>query len=249
MYLGKRVVVAMFAGGVGSRMGHNIPKQFIKVNDKEILAYSLSCFENNELVDDIFLATHPDWIQATQDLIKAYGFTKVRTVTAGGDSAQESAFKALESAEAFLETSTDVIAVITDGVRPIIPDALIERCVVGTYEFGNAISSIPAFETVAITTPDKKMVAEVPDRNFMYVLQAPQSFMLKDALAMHRSSIELGQMGTFIDHAHMARTYGKDLHLVHGLRGNVKLTVSNDIAQFEYLVTKYPDGEYLNEVE
>lgn len=240
----------MFAGGVGSRMrtADNTPKQFIKVHGKEILAYSLACFENNEFVDEIYLATHPDWIEETEQLVEKYGITKVKAVTAGGASAQESAYRALEAASQQLDASDNPIAIITDGVRPIIPDSLILRCLKGTAANGNAISSIPAYETVAITTADKSMVADVPDRNLMYVLQAPQCFRLRDALTMHNKSIEEGLMGTFIDHAHMARTFGHDIHLIPGIRGNVKLTVSNDIEQFEYLVSKYPDGGYLNAI-
>lgn len=240
----------MFAGGVGSRMrtADNTPKQFIQVNGKEILAYSLSCFENNEHVDEIYLATHPDWIEETKHIVEKYGFTKVKAVTAGGASAQESAYRALEAAAEGRPETDNPIAIITDGVRPIIPDSLIQRCLEGTHTNGNAISSIPAYETVAITTADKAMVADVPDRNLMYVLQAPQCFKLRDALEMHHKSIDEGLMGTFIDHAHMARTFGRDIHLVPGIRGNVKLTVSNDIEQFEYLVSKYPDGSYLNAI-
>jgi len=251
MYSGKHVIVALFAGGVGSRMRREdkIPKQFIKVNKKEILAYTLDCFEQNPYVDEIYLATHPDWIEATEDLVEQYGYTKVRAVTEGGASAQESAFHALEAAERAGVDPGETIAIITDGVRPIIPDALIERCLSGVVKNGNAITSIPAFETVAITTPDGKMVADVPDRNLMYVLQAPQCFTLGAALALHRRSLELGQMGKFIDHAHMARTYGEDLHLVQGVRGNIKLTVKNDIQQFEYLLSQYPDGNYRNDIE
>ncbi|WP_334169591.1 IspD/TarI family cytidylyltransferase, partial [Timonella senegalensis] len=251
MFSGKHVIVALFAGGVGSRMrrADKIPKQFIKVNGKEILAYTLDCFEQNPHIDEIYLATHPDWIHATEDLVEQYGYTKVKTVTEGGASAQESAYRALVAAEAAGVDTGETIALISDGVRPVIPDALIERCLAGVVEHGNSITSIPAFETVAITTPDGKIVADVPDRNLMYVLQAPQCFNLDTALALHRQSIERGEMGTFIDHAHMARTYGHDLHLVAGIRGNIKLTVKNDIQQFEYLVSKHPNGNYRNEIE
>lgn len=237
-------VAVIFAGGVGSRMGHSDgPKQFIEVNGKPILVYTLEHFENNENIDAIYISVIESHIKHTKGLINSYGITKVRDIVAGGDTAHESIYNGLKAARNDLDNDEGTVVLIHDGVRPIINKKIIESSIEAVNEFGSSISSIPAFETIAESLDGGNSVEKVTNRNLMYVLQAPQAFKLYTIHDVNHRALEDGVMGTFIDQAHMMNHYGYDLHMTEGFRGNVKITIPIDLAYFKFLLDS---GEFKN---
>ncbi len=237
-------IVVVFAGGVGSRMGSpNGPKQFMEVRDKAIIVYTLEHFQNHKDIDGIYISCIEGHIPHMKGLMSAHGIDKVRAVVPGGETAQESIYNGLQAAMDDPETTGDETVLIHDGVRPIINNKLIEDNIESVEKYGNAISSIPAFETVAQSVDEGKTVDKVTARDLMYVLQAPQSFRLKDIHATNHQALEDGLMGKFIDQAHMMNYYGNTLHMIDGFRGNVKITVPLDFTYFNFLVES---GEFKN---
>lgn len=240
----KRNIAVIFAGGVGSRMNHpDGPKQFIKVNDKPIIVYTLEHFQNHPGIDAIYISCLQEGLELTERFVREYNLSKVKKVVKGGDSAQESIFNGLTAAIEDEENHEGTCVLIHDGVRPIINNKLINDNIASVQQFGSAISSIPAFETVARSLDSGVTVDNVENRDLMYILQAPQSFRLHDIHAAHQRSIDEGMMGRFIDQAHMMNHYGHDIHMIDGFRGNVKITVPLDLAYFNFLVSS---GEFEN---
>lgn len=240
----RRNIAVIFAGGIGSRMNHpDGPKQFIKVNDKPIIVYTLEHFQNHPDIDGIYVSCLQEGLELTEKLVREHGLTKVKRVVKGGDSAQESIFNGLIAAKEDPDNNENTCVLIHDGVRPIINNKLINDNITSVHEFGSAISSIPAFETVARSLDNGQTVDNVENRDLMYILQAPQSFRLYDIYNAHQRSIDEGMMGRFIDQAHMMNHYGHDIHMIDGFRGNVKITVPLDLTYFEYLVHS---GEFEN---
>jgi len=125
---------------------------------------------------------------------------------------------------------------IHDGVRPIINRQLIEGSIELARAAGNAVVGIPAFETVALKPPGSDVVSSVVDRRQAYVLQAPQTFRLRDVFDLNQRAVAEGTIDRFVDQADMQAHFGRDLHLLPGLRGNVKITTPDDVAYFTYLV-------------
>lgn len=237
-------IAVIFAGGVGSRMGHpDGPKQFAQVKDKPIIVYTLEHFQDHKSIDAIYIACIEGHIPYMKGLVRTYGVDKVRDIVKGGDTAQESIFNGLQAAMNDENNSGDEAVLIHDGVRPIINNKLIDDNIHSVQEHGNAISSIPAFETVAQSIDEGKTVDRVTARDLMYVLQAPQSFRLETIYETNRQALEDGLMGTFIDQAHMMNHYGNTLHMIDGFRGNVKITVPLDFTYFKFLVES---GEFKN---
>lgn len=240
----KRNIVVIFAGGVGSRMGHpDGPKQFIAVKDKPIITYTLEHFQYHKDIHAIYIATLEGHIPYLKGLINTYELDKVKAIVKGGDSAQESIYNGLQAAMEDTDNDGDEAVLIHDGVRPIINNKLINDNIASVYEYGSAISSIPAFETVAQSLDEGQTVDRVTARDLMYILQAPQSFRLAEIYELNRQALEDGLMGRFIDQAHMMNHYEKELHMVEGFRGNVKITVPLDLTYFTFLVES---GEFKN---
>ncbi len=230
-------IAVIFAGGVGSRMGHpDGPKQFIEVNGKPILVYTLEHFENNQNIDAVYVVVLESHITHTKGLVNAHNLSKVKVITAGGDTAHQSIYNGLKSAYEDADNNEDTVVLIHDGVRPIINNKIINESVASVRKHGSSISSIPAFETIAESLDEGRTIDGVTNRNLMYVLQAPQAFKLHDVYKVNFQSLEDGVMGTFIDQAHMMNHYGHDLHMTEGFRGNVKITVPIDLAYFKFLV-------------
>ena len=239
-----RNVAVIFAGGVGSRMNHpDGPKQFIKVKDKPIIVYTLEHFQDHPSIDAIYISCVEEGIELMQQLVDKYKITKVKTIVKGGSSSQESIYNGISAAVDDTDNDDDTCVLIHDGVRPIINNKLISDNIAAVHRYGSAISSIPAFETVASSLDGGELVESVENRDHMYVLQAPQSFRLHTIHNAHQRSIEEGTMGKFIDQAHMMNHYGHDLHMIEGFRGNVKVTVPLDLAYFTFLVES---GEFKN---
>jgi 2-C-methyl-D-erythritol 4-phosphate cytidylyltransferase len=230
-------IAIIFAGGIGSRMENaSQPKQFIEVAGKAVLVHTLEHFQRHSEVQAVYIACLQGYIEHAWELMRRFGLDKVRSITAGGETAQHSILNALKSAMAD-EAAHEAAVLVHDGVRPIINSDLISRNITTAGRHGSAITAIPCFETIAMSLDGAETVSSVTQRDLMYVLQAPQTFRLEEAYRMNMQSLDDGLLGKFVDQAHMMRHYGKALHMVPGLRGNVKLTTDFDLMQFRLLVS------------
>lgn len=230
-------VALIFAGGAGTRMSdsQHLPKQFIEVAGVPILIHTLSRFEDSDVIDQIYLVVPNDWTEYAADLVERYRISKVACVLSGGDTALLSIFKGL-SQMVTDQLPDQTIVVIHDGVRPIISSQLIEANVEMARREGNAITSIPAFETVAIKHVGNDTVETVIDRRRAFVLQAPQTFHLNQVYQTNLQAINDDTISNFVDQANMQAHYGERLFLLNGFRGNVKITIPDDVTYFTYLV-------------
>jgi len=229
-------VAVIFAGGIGSRMRNTTgPKQFMEVLGKPILIYTLERFEKHKDIDKIYIVVTETHIDETKALIKKFKIDKIANIVAGGDSAHASIINGIEAVKQDGANDDDII-LFHDGVRPIIDSKTIENNIRVAKLYGNAITSIPAFETVAISA-NKETVDSVTVRDDSYILQAPQTYRFKDAYELNQRAIKDKIVGKVVDQAELNRRYNKKLYLVEGMRGNVKITVPLDFAYFEFLVT------------
>lgn len=235
-----KTIAVIFAGGVGTRMGNpNLPKQLMEVEGKPILRYTLELFQEHPTIDGIYLIVAKERVDTIWKLVNDGKLSKVQAVVEGGNSAHESIHNGLKAARAD-GVDDDAVVLIHDGVRPIISSGLISRNIAQVLELGSAITSIPAYETVAISR-DGHQVEAVPNRAEMFALQAPQSFRLGKILAVNDKAADENKIGSFIDQAHLMSFYGEAIHLLQGIRSNIKITVPGDLDHFEFLVNS---GKY-----
>ena len=113
------VTALIIAGGVGNRMGQDIPKQFINVYDKPVIIYTLEAFQNHREIDSIYVVCLEGWHDILWAYAKQFGITKLKEITVGGASAQESIRNGVMTLK---DISDDDIVVIHDGVRPLVDD-------------------------------------------------------------------------------------------------------------------------------
>jgi 2-C-methyl-D-erythritol 4-phosphate cytidylyltransferase len=223
----------IFAGGTGRRMTtSSVPKQFLQLYGKPIIIYTLEKFEANDLVDGIIVVCLKDWIPRMKGYIKKFGITKVKDVVPGGESGQESIQNGLKAAGEYFPE--DTIMLIHDGVRPLVAQNTITSAIRCAEEKGNAITVVPATETIFLDSTEGK-VGKILDRKQCQMARAPQCFHLADLMALHKRA-EAEHRTDFVDSASMARHYDVELYTVEGRSENIKITTPIDFYIFRAIV-------------
>lgn len=218
----------IFAGGCGTRMNtKSKPKQFLDLNGKPIIVYTIELFDNHPQIDGIVVVCIEPWIPYLKKMIRKFEITKVVRIVPGGNSGQESIYNGLCAAEDFTKEKNEQnsIVLIHDGVRPLITEETITANIAKVKECGSCITTVPAIETVIIDNHDGTLA--IPKRSDCLMARAPQSFYLKDILEAHRRSQAEGKT-EFIDSCSLMSHYGYKLGLVQGPMENIKITTPTD---------------------
>ena len=223
----------ILAGGVGARLHAGMPKQFVIVDDKPIIVYTLEAFQNHPSIDVIVIVSLPDYIDEIWRLVKEYHLSKVSKILAGGEtghlSTQNGVFGLQELAK------PQDIVIIHDAIRPIVPSPIIDDLLTICQAHGNAVSSLPMQETV-IMTDDQISGNKSLDRKYVRRVQTPQAYVYQDLLRVYQQAAERHITDSvycntlFID-------FGFRLYFSRGFANNVKITTSDDIALFRALKT------------
>lgn len=216
----------IFAGGVGKRMrSKDKPKQFLQINNKPIIIYTLEHFENNKDIDAVVVSCVEDWITYLQELIYKYRIEKVKKIVPGGKTGQLSIYNGLLAAKKVAGDEKSIV-LIHDGVRPLINSELLSENIRCVKENGSAITGSIVKETMVVVN-DNNSVEIVPTREKSRVAKAPQSFWLDEVLNVHNRALQDG-ISTFIDSCTMMQYYGKQLYMVDGPYENIKITTPDD---------------------
>lgn len=171
------IFAEILAGGSGTRMGAELPKQFLKVAGKPIIIHTIEKFLENQDFDRILIVINPVWLDFLKDLLDEYftsALQKRLVVVEGGAERNESLFKGLDVAEAIGGVNNDNIIVTHDAVRPFLTNKVIADNIEAALEFGCAGTVLPAIDTIAMGKAGR--IYEVPDRKLMFQVQTPQSF-------------------------------------------------------------------------
>ena len=141
-------IAVIFAGGVGKRMRTvEKPKQFIEINNKPIIIYTLEHFENNDEIDAIVIACLESWIPYLKELIEKFNIKKVKKIVPGGETGQLSIYNGLCAAKEISKTDKDIV-LIHDGVRPLINSSLLTKNIECVKENGSSITAGIVKETI-----------------------------------------------------------------------------------------------------
>lgn len=228
-------IAIIFAGGTGARMGNDgKPKQFLVVEGKPIFIHTLQFFEKHSEIDEIYVAMKKEFIDITKELLKEFNINKVVDIVAGGETGQDSIYNALSAAKK--NNNDDSIVLIHDGVRPLISKDLITKNIRSVEKHNSGITSTSCVETVIISK-NGKQIDNIPIRKNTYLAQAPQSFRLGDVIALHdKERILENPYENIVDTCTLYEKYGKDIVLVEGERGNIKITTPEDYFLFKALL-------------
>ena len=223
-------IAIIFAGGSGQRMGSGLPKQFIEVDGKPIIIHTLEIFEEHPMIDAIYVACKEDYIRKLEKLCRKYMITKIAKIVPGGTTGQDSIYQALKAA--YDAEGPDNTVLIHDGVRPCITPMTIEKNILTKEALGSAVTCTKFFET-PITSCDGRQIAGMYDRDQTYTVQAPQTFTLGEVMEEHaKVRASNPEYKGIIDTCTMMFQAGKEVHLVEGNRGNIKVTTPEDLFIF-----------------
>lgn len=166
-------IAVIIAGGSGQRMGQDIPKQFLVIEDKPVIIYTLEKFQNSSVIDKIFVACISGWETVLSAYSKQYNITKLAGVVQGGATRSNSVYNVLSHIKT--ECSDNDIVMIFDANRPMISDEMIEDAVAKCREHGAASGIRPCYESMFRCESTAEFVGGTEDRNTLYVGTGPET--------------------------------------------------------------------------
>ena len=233
-------IAVIFAGGSGLRMHtKSRPKQFLDLNGKPIIIYTLELFDNHPQIDAIVVSCIEEWIPFLEKMLRKFEINKVVKIVSGGATGQDSIYKGLCAAEAYAKDKAATV-LIHDGVRPLITEETITDNINKVAECGSCITCAPATETFIVKQEDGSL--EIPTRANSLIARAPQSFHLSDILSAHRRAIGEDRHD-FIDSCTMRSHYGYKLGTIIGPMENIKITTPTDFFVFRAMVKVHEDQQ------
>lgn len=230
--MGKNVAL-IIAGGVGARMGQDIPKQFINVHDKPVIVYTMEAFQKHPQIDAIEIVCVEDWIGALLAYAKQFGIAKLENVVIGGKNGQDSIRNGLLDI-AIRHSDVDDIVLIHDAIRPMVSADVITDNIKVCRDHGNAITVVPCTAAMLKTYDSVSTEEQVP-RDNLKITQTPQAFFINDIIEAHKEAIGKGITNS-VASCTMYIELGRKLYMSKGSEKNLKLTTVEDIEIFKALL-------------
>ena len=235
-----RVVALIPAAGQGRRMGAEKPKAFLPLGDLPILAHTLQKFEDCPQVDEVLPLVPPgEALGWTEEIVLRSGLKKVLRIVPGGQERQESVYRGLQ----VLRGTADWV-LIHDGVRPFVPQGLIQQALSETFQWKAVVVALPANETIKEVSAEGAVLRTV-DRRGLWMIQTPQSFEFPLILRAHEEARKAGFGGT--DDASLVERLGIPVKILKGSRFNIKITTPEDLILAEALLERWnrvPSSEF-----
>ena len=228
-------VALLTAAGSGSRMGQDIPKQFLHVKDKPVIIYTLERFQNNPEIDAIILVTLPNWFGFVWAYANQFGITKLKWVVAGGETGQESIYNGLSTLAE--ECPADTVVMIHDGNRPMVDNNIISDSLAVFRKHGSAVAVIPCTEAVFRSKNGKDSVETTP-REDLWRTQTPHTYTLEKLLWAHAEAKKRNITNTAAS-CSLMHELGETVYFSKGNEKNFKLTTREDLEIFHaYLMVE-----------
>lgn len=227
-------IAMILAGGTGTRVGAGIPKQFIKIRNKPILAYTLEIFEADPNIDAIEVVCHKDWVGEVERICTEYSITKKRWICVGGATFQESTVNGIYNLRD--DISDDDIVVISFGVSPMTPQADIDDSIRVCREHGNAIASAD-IDLCTCIKDDEYGTTQNLIRETIKGFANPWTFRYGELYRAYEQAKELGILDTLEPHTtSVYLALGKRLWFSQCTTGHTKITHKEDLDVFEGLL-------------
>lgn len=225
-------IALIIAGGRGMRMGQEIPKQFLTVADKPVIAYTLEAFQKHPDVDVIAVVCVEGWDSILAAYARQYGITKLRHIIPGGTNGQGSIRNGVFELEKHY--SPDDLVLVHDAIRPMVSQDIISGCIATAREHGSAIVTIPCQEAM-LETEDQISTHSTYPREKLKRTQTPQGFALGRLADAHRRALEKGITNSVASCTLMVEL-GETIYFCAGSEKNIKLTTPDDMEIFKALL-------------
>ncbi len=225
-------IAMLIAGGSGNRMRQDIPKQFLTVNDRPVIVYTLEAFERHPEIDAIAVVCIEGWEQVLWAYAKQFKITKLQFVVSGGKNGQDSIRNGVMELEKHFEP--DDLVLIHDAIRPMVSAEIISDNIRVAREYGNATAAIPCAEAM-LQTENGVVSAGLYPRDRLKRTQTPQAFRIGDICNLHRRALEAGITNS-VASCTLKIEMGEQVYFSSGSEKNIKLTTVEDIDIFKALL-------------
>lgn len=225
-------VALIIAGGSGSRMHQNIPKQFLTVNEKPVIVYTLEAFQRHPDIDAIAVVCIKGWEEMLSAYARQFDITKLQYIIPGGENGQASIRNGVYELEKHF--GSDDIVLIHDAIRPMVSEEIISDCIVKTKLHGCAIATTPCAEAMMQTEDGEVSTGSYP-RDKLRRTQTPQGFPIGKICDLHRRALEKGITNSVASCTLMIEM-GEQVYFSAGSEKNIKLTTLDDIDIFKALL-------------
>lgn len=224
----EKIAVICLAAGQGRRMKSSVRKQYLLLEDKPVLYYALKAFQHSPAEEIVLVVGAGEEEYSRKEIVEKYGFSKVKSVVAGGKERYHSVFRGMEAID-----EADYV-LIHDGARPFVDQKIIDNCINGVKTYGACVAGMPVKDTIKLADGNGD-IESTPERSRVWQIQTPQAFkfsLIKDA---YRKLMEEERQGRkpaipVTDDAMVVEYFlKKKVHLVYGSYENIKLTTPEDM--------------------
>lgn len=226
-------IAIILAGGSGSRLSKDIPKQFMLVNGKQIIEYAIDTFEQCTRIDEICIVSKSDYLEHVKTLVQRNGYKKIKKVLAGGKERYDSSLAAIN---AYTDNSLNLL--FHDAARPLVSERIINDCIdaLNTY---NAVNVAVKTTDTIIAVDDNGCIDFIPNRASLRNVQTPQCF----KLGTIRKAYELAMKDpnfTATDDCGIVKHYlpQEPIFIVNGDYANIKITHKEDLIILQHLINE-----------
>lgn len=234
----QKVVALLTAGGIGSRTNQDIPKQFLHIDNKPLLIYTLEAFEKHPSVDEIIVVCLEGWHEILKAYAKQFNITKMKYVVTGGASGQESIYNGIVELKKYI--NEDDIVMVHDGNRALISQEIISDCLSCYHKNGSAVVAIPCVEAVFKSDDGLISNTQIP-RSELYRTQTPHVYSLKKLLWAHDEA-KKRNITNSVATCTLMQELGETIYLCKGSEKNLKVTTLDDIEIFKSLLHTSQDS-------
>lgn len=224
-------IVIITAGGIGSRLNKEIPKQFLEINNKPLLVYTFDKFQNHKDIDTIICVCLKGWESLIEEYRQKYNISKLKHIVAGGATNQESIFNGIQEAKKHYDKN-DVI-LIQDGNRPFTSQKIITDNILTTQKYDACSTIIDSIDALSLSEKDG-LITKTLNRNLIKRLQTPQSAKLWKLDKIYQLAKEKN-ISNSVTVGQLLNDFGEEVHCVTGSKFNIKITDNEDLALFNII--------------
>lgn len=224
----------ILTGGVGQRLRNSgLPKQFIELYGKPIVAYTIDKFEACNEIDHIVVVCHSSWIDKMEEIIDKFKFKKIISIVPGGKERHDSVQIGLK--EVGKKSKKGDLVLIHDGVRPLVKESIIVENIRIAKEHGNAMTVRPVVESVVVTKSEVAEKKHFKDRDNTFTLTSPQTFRVNELILAYKELKKITSK-PILDSSLVYAKLGKKIHIVKEQDLNLKITTPEDFYYFRSIL-------------
>lgn len=216
-----KITALILAGGTGSRMKGELPKQFVELAGQPVICHSLRQFQEEKNVTSLIVVCYPEFCGKLEKIIKDHTFDKIKEIVPGGATRQRSSYNGLQECDPDTE-----IVLIHDAARPLVTSDIINNVITSTFEYGAACPVADMEDTVVAT--ENGNISSFSDRSRLKRAQTPQGFKYKTILEAHEKAARAGKYD-YTDDCGLIMDNGYKVRIVEGDNRNLKITESTDL--------------------